>query len=94
MTSETRTLIDISDIVAIEFECPSCHTKIVEPITVVEDENRKGLPAQCPICSQRLFSEGVQLTDTIKRFRAFLQNFPGDIRVPMKLQIRETLKGQ
>lgn len=42
MTSETRTTIQLADIVAIEFECHNCHSKVIRPISL-----DNAVPARC-----------------------------------------------
>jgi DNA replicative helicase MCM subunit Mcm2 (Cdc46/Mcm family) len=48
MTIETRTTLELGDIQAIEFECGSCHTKIVFPIGQFKDP-----PTRCSACGER-----------------------------------------
>lgn len=54
MTSETRTLIDFSDIAGVEIECldPQCGAKIVYP------RNNHRIAKQCPNCNANLFLYG------------------------------------
>lgn len=33
MTTETRTTIELKDILAVEFECPKCHSRVTRPVT-------------------------------------------------------------
>jgi hypothetical protein len=51
MTSEQRTLIELTDITGIEFECPACKAKILYPL---QGEYRK-LSEQCPNCGEAWF---------------------------------------
>jgi hypothetical protein len=34
MTTEKRTTISLGDVLAIEFECHTCHSKVIRPITL------------------------------------------------------------
>ena len=45
MTSETRTTIQLSDIKAVEFECSSCHHRIVRPVGAWQS-----YLSECPEC--------------------------------------------
>jgi hypothetical protein len=50
MTSETRTMIELQDIIGIEIECSECHTKISFPIS-----DRFKIGPNCPHCNKPLF---------------------------------------
>ncbi len=53
MTAETRTTIEIADIVAFEFECCKCKARVVRPLT---DENK--IPMRCVNCNaEQWFTE-------------------------------------
>ena len=49
MTKETRTVIDLSDIVSVEFECQTCHSIYTVSISVYNDNLE-----YCPQCRSRL----------------------------------------
>jgi Zn finger protein HypA/HybF involved in hydrogenase expression len=51
MTSETRTLIDLSDITGIEIECRDCTAKVFYP----RKNNHERIARQCPNCNADLF---------------------------------------
>ncbi len=53
MASESRTLIQLSDILGVEFECPKCQAKILYPIKT----HYEPLPESCPCCGQLWFNE-------------------------------------
>ena len=48
MTIEHRTLIELSDITGIEFECPQCQTKVFYPLA----KEPYRLAQSCPNCNQ------------------------------------------
>lgn len=45
MTNETKTFIDLPDVLSLQMECLKCGTKYTRPIT-----NRSHLPLYCPSC--------------------------------------------
>jgi hypothetical protein len=53
MTSEHRTLIDLTDIVAVEFECEKCAAKVLYPLA----KNYERFLLQCPNCNENWFAE-------------------------------------
>jgi hypothetical protein len=55
MVSETRTLIEMTDIVGIEFACRKCGAKILYPLA--EHYNR--LSEKCPNCYEPWFTKNV-----------------------------------
>jgi hypothetical protein len=72
MTVETRTIIDVGDLIAIEIECPTCHQRIVQKLT---DQNN--FPAQCSalLCREvfytpnsREFEEMRKALDTLGKY--------------------------
>jgi hypothetical protein len=54
MTVETKVTIEFRDIIAVEFECPKCHTRISRQLT--EDNH---LPEKCKggMCQQVFFAD-------------------------------------
>jgi hypothetical protein len=53
MTSETRTTIDPSDVVAIEIECTNCHVRQVRPLGA-----ERGRLDNCPNCNETWMTLG------------------------------------
>lgn len=51
MTSETKTMIELSDVAGIEVECRECKAKIIYPIEKSHDR----ISQQCPNCNETLF---------------------------------------
>jgi Zn finger protein HypA/HybF involved in hydrogenase expression len=52
VTSETRTMIEFADVVAVEFECTKCSTRITKPF-----RNDLAIPPHCPNCHNMFFIE-------------------------------------
>jgi predicted RNA-binding Zn-ribbon protein involved in translation (DUF1610 family) len=52
MTSETRTYIELEDIIAIEFPCHSCGTTVAIPLRATE--KAVSAPKRCPNCANDL----------------------------------------
>jgi hypothetical protein len=52
MTSEMRTLIEMTDIVGIEFECRNCKAKILYPL----EKHYERLSESCPNCRDPWFA--------------------------------------
>jgi predicted RNA-binding Zn-ribbon protein involved in translation (DUF1610 family) len=52
MTTETRILIEFSDIFGVEFECPHCGAKIVYPLA----KPYQRLGSLCPSCNEGWFA--------------------------------------
>jgi hypothetical protein len=49
MTSEHRTLIDLADVLGIEFQCHKCDATVLQPLH--GDSSRKKLYS-CPVCGE------------------------------------------
>ena len=67
MTRETRTTIEPSDFVAIEFECSECHHRIVRPMGVW-----RSLLYACPDCG----SNWSQFDATMKYLAGMASQLP------------------
>jgi DNA-directed RNA polymerase subunit RPC12/RpoP len=55
MTSETRILVDITDIAGVEFKCKHCGAQILYPI---EHLDTKRIVRICPNCNEEWFVYG------------------------------------
>lgn len=51
MTIKTRATIEVTDIVAVEYECQSCHAKSVRRITHPVKDGSNKVPIQCGNCN-------------------------------------------
>jgi hypothetical protein len=98
MTSETRTLIELTDIAGIEFECPKCSAKVLYSL----EKHYDRLANQCPNCNESWFDSrdaGVHpgtplVADQVKAVFASLRTVakhPG-IRTRIRLQISGVAK--
>lgn len=78
MTSETKNTIELSDILAIEIECPVCHTRTSRPLkpsgNIVPSACRSGLCFNNPFVIQA--SQLQNLVDLLGRY-AHPQGNPG-----------------
>ena len=52
MTSETRILIEVSDVSGIELECPDCRARVFYPV----EKNHDRIARQCPNCNREWFT--------------------------------------
>ena len=52
MTSENRTLIEFSDLAAIEFVCPKCDARVTYPLAKPPDR----IMDRCPNCFEPFFT--------------------------------------
>lgn len=90
MTSQTRTLIEPSDICAIDLECPHCALRVIYPLDKIDR-----LSASCPNCYEPWFApnspdihpETKQPIDRLKEAILGLRNVSG-------VRIRLEIKGQ
>ena len=55
MTTELRTLIDLKDIIGLEFGCPKCPAKVVQPFFIVKDQQRTQV-LKCPSCGANWYA--------------------------------------
>lgn len=55
MTSENRILIELTDIKAVEYECPKCGAKIAYPLDKLYDR----LADYCPNCNEAWFVDNL-----------------------------------
>lgn len=74
MTIEIRGMIEPKDIVAVEYECPSCHARSVRRL---EPERRADVvPTGCGNCSAAYFRGGSrEATDQLEAFLSFLIHY-------------------
>jgi hypothetical protein len=93
MTSEVRTLIEFTDIIGIEFECPKCAAKILYPL----DKHYDRLLSLCPNCDQTWFDTNDrihpaepqvidQVTNLIAHFRKLVART--DIHAHVRIQVK------
>lgn len=69
MPSESRTFIQLSDILGVEFECPKCQARILYPIR----KHYEPLPESCPSCGQVWFNENPDLPEGQPRIVELVQ---------------------
>lgn len=85
MTSEIRTLVDITDIAGVEFKCKHCGAQILYPIGRLETDR---LVRVCPNCKEEWFVyAGDAKTNEFDLVRQFI------LRLKMLLN-RDAIKAQ
>ena len=90
MTIENRTFISPDDILAVEYECPNCKTRLLTPL----DKFGRVLP-RCRVCDKEIISETHQdsskATDAVvvHEFLAALRELRSrKLAAPLRLEIR------
>ena|SRR2546423_15320284 len=81
MTIETRTLIEVTDMMAIEFECPHCHIRYSVKLESGADRNVH----DCPNCNEHWFTDNHPISTKQSDLRLIL-GFMAAIR---EMQSRE-----
>lgn len=73
MTSELRTLIELRDVIGLEFDCPKCHAKVLQPLHT--NETRQTIH-QCPSCGANwyLTERKTDAPDQISSFMETLES--------------------
>jgi DNA-directed RNA polymerase subunit RPC12/RpoP len=85
VTSETRTMIEFADVVAVEFKCTKCSTSITKPI-----QGDLCIPVLCPNCRNTFFIENstahkhLELAIVTMRNVANEQSSPCQMRLEIK----------
>lgn len=92
MTSETRTLIDLSDITGIEIECRECSAKVFYP----RKNNHDRLIRQCPNCNTDLFAFRNGQSEAINNIKALVRilDLVGAQGADTNVNLRLTLTAQ
>jgi predicted RNA-binding Zn-ribbon protein involved in translation (DUF1610 family) len=98
VTSETRILIDLTDIRAVEFECPKCDARISYPV----DKRVDRLADKCPNCYEPWIQENANrfpgspsVADGIMRTMEMLHTIAtsSDVKARVRLHIPTIQKG-
>jgi len=89
MTSENRTLIELSDIAGVEFECPKCGTKVLYPM-----EKSDRLADKCPNCFEPWLENdpsarpgGQTISERIQRTFASFRGIATSAEVKAKVKV-------
>jgi len=69
VTYETKYLIDVSDVLGVEFECKKCKTKIALAIT----DSAKAV-WECPICNEEWIVSGTNEQNAIQNLLRTFKN--------------------
>lgn len=84
MTYETRHLIALSDVLAVEFECAKCRTKIVLKLNSLD-----GPPLVCPVCNTQWVIHSSQEHANLHHFLQRMKGYAeGAGNFVMRLEIR------
>jgi hypothetical protein len=97
MTSQTKTFIELSDVVALHFECknPDCKAELTVSASQVMREKKL---YNCPACEQPWGSvNGSTCVLTIKEFLAALKKLQDEMRVfpagfVMNVEVKDVVK--
>ncbi len=76
MTSEQRILIELTDIVGVEFECPKCNAKVLYPFTKHYDR----LLSHCPNCNETWFDTNDNIHPSNPQIVDQVANMIGNLR--------------
>ena len=82
MTIETRHLIELKDVQAIEFECRKCHAKIVRKL-----EGFKHPPVMCGNCETQLMIPGSREFGRLTEFLQTMDHLVKDEGEPFTLRL-------
>jgi hypothetical protein len=92
MTSEIRTLIDIAEIVGVEFKCKHCGAQVLYPIEKLDPER---LLRNCPNCKEEWFFFGGDIAtndfDLLRQFVIGLKRLLGreSVKAQISWQVKE-----
>lgn len=82
MTSETRTMIEFADVVAVEFECTKCSTRITKPI-----QGDLCIPVLCPNCHNTFFIENSTEQKHLELTLVTIGNMANEKKSPCKIKL-------
>lgn len=68
MTAEERILIDLSDVLGLEFTCKICGVRVA----IAPGSERNFLPEKCPSCGVDLFDDPSPLKTAIQNLKGLL----------------------
>ena len=84
MTSETRILLEMTDILGIEFECRKCKAKILYPL----QDHYERLAEKCPNCFEPWFlAPADQSANEVKKIFATLRKVAGSPAVLAQVRL-------
>ncbi len=89
MTSETRILIEPTDIVALEFECKNCGARLTFKIPGKIDRTAE----QCPNCNERFYKpDSYEGSDFNVFLRGVLAGHSLRINARVRLEVKDPIK--
>jgi DNA-directed RNA polymerase subunit RPC12/RpoP len=93
MTFQKRCLIELSEIIAVQYECGKCGSAIIVPLDRVDPERIAGITVNnCPHCqTQTGFQMGVEETKIFLHFNNLLRQVRGVMtgrNLKMRLEVK------
>jgi hypothetical protein len=70
MTAEERVLIELSDVLALEFTCKQCGVKV----GISPQKERHFVPSSCPSCGAQFFKEKTALNTLVQHLVQMLRD--------------------
>jgi hypothetical protein len=100
MTTETRTLIEMGDILGVEIECPECHLTMLYPVAKLSK-----IETNCPHCNCEWFDDCLgksgkmypaieSMQRIAEELRTLTRNDKTDIHAQVRLSIKVDPKKQ
>lgn len=86
MTNEAQCFIDLADLIALEFECTKCQTRLLYKL----DKEPTRVVGGCPNCREELYTSEEAL-NSVKHLFDVLRGAPS-LTNPKKLKIRLQVK--
>jgi hypothetical protein len=87
MTIETRSFIELKDIIAFEMECSKCHTRTIRKLTAQFD-----VPIKCGNCSGGWMMHGSAEINGLHEFLTLLQSYiktPPNQNFVLRLEVQD-----
>lgn len=100
MTSQTKKFIDLTDFLALRFECKSCGSTLVIPSTRnLEQREEQGKLSDCPVCRKPWASVGgstcepeiARFLAALSRLNDLLSRFPAGFTLTLEVKPDLTL---
>jgi DNA-directed RNA polymerase subunit RPC12/RpoP len=85
MTAEQRTVIDLSDIAALEITCPHCDSRVRYALAKIDSNRIKANMSPCPNCKEHVLPLGGPevnaLADFVDNLRSLTRNKSKAVRL-------------
>jgi len=84
MTVETRTFIELADILGLEFICSECKAVVIRPLPTLQH-----LPYACGNCRKEWMGESGKPALAIKQLAGYLEDLAGlEAELPFKVRLQ------